>query len=253
MENRPDDSNWTVQPERPRHHHRSNAWWALILIFAGAILLLQNLHVASFSFNWWALFIFLPVLGSLSSAWDSLREDGRFTARVSGSLGSAVLVGTVATLLLFGMDWTRWWPIVVIAGGLSFFLAGLGRFSGANQHTFSAFAHLGLWVGLSGMVWGAGFLATTLPVLAWQPYLIIRWWAIPILIVGVGALINAFGLFWQTRHGANWAAWSMLVVAICVSVVGLLAYFALDWNLLFPVILIVCGLAILVEVFARRG
>lgn len=252
MENTPDNSNWTTLPEKSRHHHRGNAWWALLLILAGVILLVQNLHIASFSFNWWALFIFLPVLGSLSSAWDGLREDGRFTAKVSGSLGSAVLVGTVATLLLFGMDWSRWWPIVIVAGGLSFFLTGLGRINAANQRFLSALNQLGLWVGLGGMVLGLGFLANSLPIPALQPYLIARWWAIPILIVGVGAVIDAFALFWQNSRRMNWAAWSMLLVAVFMVAVGLLAFFALDWNLLFPVVLIACGLVVLAEVFMRK-
>lgn len=243
----------TINPEPKRHKHKGSAWWALILILVGVIFLVQNLNIASFTFHWWALFIFLPVIGSLSSAWDGLREDGRFTTRVSGSLGSAILVGTVGTLLLFGMDWSRWWPLVLMAGGCSMLLTGIGKLERLNNQALSVLTRLSAWIGLGALALGFGFLINYMPIPTLQPYLTAyRWWAIPILIPGLGALISTIVLFVENQGHMNWAAWSMLLIAVFIIATGLLALFALDWNLLLPIVLIACGLVILVGFFNRK-
>jgi hypothetical protein len=252
MENSTVTPDINTQPERHHHHHRGRAWFPLILILAGIVILIQNLHLANFTFNWWALFIFIPVVGSLSAAWDGVREDSSFSAKVGGSLGSAVVIGTVGTILLFGLDWVRYWPLMVIAVGFSAFLTGLGRVDVLGRNNLSALTRLSVWVGLAAMVLGLGFLAAYLPIPALQVYLVARWWAIPILIAGFGAVMGALAIFWQNNREMNWAAWSMLLIAVFIIGVGLLALFALDWNLLFPIILIACGLVIMIGIFTRK-
>ena len=253
MENSPNNPNWNPQSEPRRREHKGGAFWALVLIAIGIIFLVQNLHIANFSLHWWALFIFIPVLGSLSSAWNGLRQDGRFSAKVTGSLGSAVVVGTVGVILLFGMDWGRWWPLLIIAVGLSAFLTGLGRVDALNTSVLSALTRLSVWAGLAVMVLGMGFLVNSYPLPALQPYLAgYRWWAVPILIAGAGAFISAFSIFWENVRQMNWAAWSMLLIAVFITAIGLLALFALDWNLLFPIVLIACGLVILAGFLNRN-
>jgi hypothetical protein len=252
MENNTVPPDFNTQSERHHHHHRGRAWFPLILIIVGVVFLVQNLHLANFTFNWWALFIFIPVVGSLSAAWDALREDGSFSAKVGGSLGSAVVIGTVGTILLFGLDWVRYWPLMVIAVGLSAFFTGLGRVDVLGRNNLSALTRMSVWVGLAAMVLGLGFLAVYLPIPALQMYLVARWWAIPILIAGFGAVMGALAIFWQNNREMNWAAWSMFLIAVFIIGVGLLALFALDWNLLFPIILIACGLVIMVGIFTRK-
>jgi hypothetical protein len=171
---------------------------------------------------------------------------------VGGSLGSAVVIGTVGTILLFGMDWGRYWPLMVIAVGLSAFLTGLGRVDVLGRNNLSALTRMSVWVGLAAMVLGFGFLAAYLPIPALQVYLIARWWAIPILIAGFGAVMGALAIFWQNNREMSWAAWSMLLIAVFIIGIGLLALFALDWNLLFPIILIACGLVIMIGIFTRK-
>jgi hypothetical protein len=240
-------------PEKPRKHHSGGAWWALVLILAGAIMLVQNLTGGKFTFNWWALFIFIPVIGSLTTAWNSLRESGRFTAKASSSLGSAVLIGTVATILMFGMDWSRWWPLVVLAGGLSMFLAGIGKFEKLGNAGLSAMTRLGAWIGLGGMVLGFGFMIKTVPLPGLTQYITgYTWWAVPILIAGLGALVSAVGIFVENHSQMNWAVWSMLLIAVFIISIGLLALLKLDLNLLFPIVVIACGLVILVGVIQRK-
>jgi hypothetical protein len=252
MENNLNTPNINTRPEPHRHAHRWRAWWPLVLILVGVILLIQNLHPANFIFNWWALFIFIPVLGSLSAAWDGLRQDGRFSARVGGSLGSAIVIGTVGTILLFGLDWNRLWPLMIIAVGLSVFCTGLGRIDKPGRNNLAALTRLSVWVGLAAIVLGLGFLIAYLPIPALQIYMMARWWAIPILIAGFGAVVGAFLIFWENSHKMNWAAWSMLLISVFIIGTGLLTFFALDWNLLFPIVLIACGLVILVGIFNKK-
>jgi hypothetical protein len=252
MDNQPVTPEMNTIPEPKKHHRHGNAWFPLILILAGLIILVQNLHLANFTFNWWALFIFLPVLGSLSAAWDALRDNGSFSAKVGGSLGSAVVIGTVATLLLFGMNWGVYWPLIVMAVGFSAFLTGLGRVDVLGKNNLAALTRMSIWVGLATMVLGLGFLTTTLPIAALQAYLVNRWWAVPIWIVAFGALLSTITIFWKNDRQMNWAAWSMFLITVFITGVGFVAFYMLDWNLLLPLVLISCGLVIMVGLFNRK-
>jgi hypothetical protein len=240
-------------PELKRREHNNGAGWALMLILVGVIFLVQNLHIASFTFNWWALFIFIPVIGSLTSAWNGIRRGERFSTKVSGALGSAVVVGTVGVMLLFGMDWSRWWPLMVMAAGLSMFLTGLGRLVQLGSDKFSPWLRLSAWIGLGGVILGFGFLVKYLPIANLLPYVTgYSWWAVPILITGLGALINCAAIFIENQHEMNWAAWSMLLIAVFIVGIGVLVLFSLDLNILFPIVLIACGLVILTGIITKK-
>ena len=141
----------------------------------------------------------------------------------------------------------------LMAAGLSALLTGIGRLSQLDNRSLSAFARLSGWFGLGALVLGLGFLAQTLPIAALQTYLIPRWWAVPILIAGAGALVNMLVMFFQNGARMNWAAWSMGLIAVFVVGIGILALFALDWNLLLPIVLIACGLVILAGFFSNRN
>lgn len=253
MENNPENPINTPVETKQKHKSKNNVWWALILVLAGAIMLVQNITGGKFIFNWWALFIFLPVFGSLSTAWNGYRENNQYTVKVGNSLGSAILIGTVATILMFGMNWMKWWPLVILAGGLSLLLGGLGRFEKPGNGGLPALSHLGAWIGLGGIVLGMGFLINSVPIPALQPYLQgYRWWAAPILLAGLGTLINTAVMFFENEHQMNWAAWSMLLVSVFILAIGVLVLLNMNINLLFPIVLIACGLVILIGLFQRK-
>jgi len=122
-----------------------------------------------------------------------------------------------------------------------------------NSQTLSVLTRLSAWIGLGAILLGFGFLVNSLPISSLHPYLVgYKWWAIPILIPGLGAFISVVQLYIENQNQMNWAAWSMLLVAVFIVAIGLLALFALDWNLLFPVVLIACGLVILVGFFNKK-
>jgi hypothetical protein len=102
--------------------------WAIggVLIAVGIIFILKN--VSGFTLNnWWALFILIPALGSLATAfqmWE--RNDRRFTVASRGPLiGGLVLLGVTA-VFLFNIDWGKVWPLFLI-------LVGLGVMAGAFE------------------------------------------------------------------------------------------------------------------------
>ena len=253
MENLP-ETDTIIPPEPKQKHHKTSVWWPLILILIGVILLVQNLHIAEFTFHWWALFIFIPVFASLNSGWKSLQQTGRFNSSVRSNLGSAILIGTVAVILMFGMDWSKVWPVMVIAGGLAMFLNGLSSIDPNENKRVSVWMGLGAWIGLGGMVLGLGFLAQYLPIPAMQTWLAAypKWWAIPILVAGAGILLNGVVLIARNNWRMNWETWSILLIAAFTIAVAVMAFFALDWNLLFPGVLIVCGVMVLAGILRKR-
>ncbi|TAN04137.1 MAG: hypothetical protein EPN36_10020 [Rhodanobacteraceae bacterium] len=68
--------------------------------------------------NWWALLILLAAFAPLTRAWEVYRARGRFDAEAAYCLISAGAVVLVASMFLFNLDWSVWWPLFVILGGL---------------------------------------------------------------------------------------------------------------------------------------
>lgn len=98
--------------------HNSGAWiGGGILIALGAIFLLQRFGV-SFPANWWAIFIAVPAVGALISAWRSYQRDGTIAGKARGALISGVILAVIAIALFFGVDLGAIWPILLILLGV---------------------------------------------------------------------------------------------------------------------------------------
>lgn len=94
---------------------------AVIIVAVGVLFLLNNLgYRLDFLFhgNWWALFILLGACAPLTRAWEVFRARGSLDAEATYYLLSATAVVLVAVMFLAGLDWTVWWPLFVILGGL---------------------------------------------------------------------------------------------------------------------------------------
>ena len=69
--------------EYHRRRRNEGAWaGAVALIVIGVVFLLRNAGV-TFPGNWWALFLVIPILGALGSAWQTYRRDDRTDHRVA--------------------------------------------------------------------------------------------------------------------------------------------------------------------------
>ncbi len=227
-------------------------FWPFVLIAVGIILLIQNISPVPVHLNWWAVFIYIPVLGSIAAGISAFQKSGKFDASVRSSLGSVIVVGTVATMLLLGTDWHDWWPLMLIAPGLSMVLSGLSFADAEGHPNLARWSGLGLWFGLAALFLGLGFLSQTLPIPALEPLLFHRWWAVAILIPAFGAFLNATVICVQNGLKPGWTVWAFCIIGITCAATGLFAIFNLNWNLLGPIILISAGILVLSGILLKK-
>jgi hypothetical protein len=116
-----------------RSHRGGGAPWILgaILVVLGVGFLAQSLGVISFT-NWWALFIFIPAIGSFAAAWRRYQAaGGRVTSGALGSVIGGVVLSAVALGFLFnldlGLNWNLIWPLLLILGGVALLLQFVTR------------------------------------------------------------------------------------------------------------------------------
>lgn len=103
-----------------------HGWWGgwaggIAAILVGVVFLLRNLGIPLpflGMHNWWALFIVVGAVPLLAQAVDSYRKAGAITPAVLQSLLSAAAVLLVAAFFLLDLDWSVWWPLWLIYGGL---------------------------------------------------------------------------------------------------------------------------------------
>lgn len=235
------------QDSRRSRRRSSGVFWGLVLIAVGIIIFAQQTGLVSGQFNWWALFILIPAFGSLGAAFSGFQSSGKFNAAVRSGIGGAVILLTLAFMLLFGVDWAVYWPLMVIAAGFSFFINGLETHGG-----MAGLISMQLWIGLGAIYLGLGFLADNLGWLDPQAYFgQYRWWAVAILIPGAGALINA--LIAAGRGGKFFgAAFGLVFFGLVVIATGIVALLGFSWNLIGPILLIVVGLGVILGIFARN-
>lgn len=118
----PPDSTTRNEPVESRSSRGPGTWvGGAILILLGVIFLLQNTGLFRLD-NWWALFILIPALGAFGNAWREYRDAGRLDAKARGSVIGGLLLTLVAAIFLFGMDWSRTWPLFLIVGGVALLL-----------------------------------------------------------------------------------------------------------------------------------
>lgn len=238
----------TPMPAKPKKKS-SGAVWGVILIVGGMILFAQQFGWLGPRYNWWALFILIPALASLGGAFTALAQTGKFNAAVRGGLGGGIVLLTLAFMFLFGLDWTIWWPLMVLAGGLSIFLEGL---SGKEIEGVGGVLNIGLWIGLGAIFLGGGFLLMNLKVFdmaaAFGAY---QWWAVAILIPGIGAVLGGL-LSPLVAKKYTGTAFGLTLFGLATVIVGIIAFFGISWDILGPALLILVGLGILVGIFRKK-
>lgn len=245
-----------VENEHPRHFRRRSRglWWGFLLVALGGIFLLQNLGILGEGVNWWAIFILAPALTSLTAAWYAFEHSGfKFNAAVRGGLGGGLILLTVGCMFLFGADWSTWWPLMVIVPGFTIFLNGLSR---ANWHSpaLGSLVNMNLWIGIDVMLLGGVFLANNVGIFSIrEAFGNTQWWGIFILIPGVGLIFNALMIFLKSGKFFGVATQVVLYLGLAVSAIGALALLGLQWNMVFPVLLIVAGFAFLSTLLFRRS
>jgi len=91
----------------------------LILIAIGLLYLLHDYGVLPTFTNWWALFLLLPAVGTLSAALGAYRTNGgHWTPAVTGPFLGGLLFLGVTAVFLFDLNYGWLWPLFLIAAGL---------------------------------------------------------------------------------------------------------------------------------------
>lgn len=112
----PADQDWREE----RRRAGGQPWLGgLILIALGVIFLLQNFSGFQFR-NWWALFILIPAIGSLGTAWSLAQRAGRLNRAARSALFSGLVLLAITAIFLFEMNlnWSLIWPVLLIVIGL---------------------------------------------------------------------------------------------------------------------------------------
>jgi hypothetical protein len=119
-----DDSSPDTQ--KPQGRSRQPAWIVGgVLILVGVVFLLRSVTGVELH-NWWALFILIPALGSLATAWQMYVRNGRrFGAASRGPLIGGLILLTISAIFLFGIDWAFAWPFILIIVGAGVLLSSL--------------------------------------------------------------------------------------------------------------------------------
>ena len=110
------------EEEKVRGRERGNDGWilGLVLIGLGLLFLLNNFFDIELVGNWWAVFILIPAVANLNRAWRHYRAAGRWTDSARSALIGGLLIGTVALIFLFDLDWSYFWPVllIILGGGI---------------------------------------------------------------------------------------------------------------------------------------
>ena len=101
----------------------SNLWIGLVLIFGGAVILLNQLDILPFELNWWALLILFPAFGTLTSAYNRYRSTNdlfEMGVMVPALVGLFMLLLSVSLLAGNAIDLNlrTYWPVILIVLGL---------------------------------------------------------------------------------------------------------------------------------------
>jgi len=103
-------------------------WVGIVFICIGIFFLLWNFGVLEYFHNWWALFIFIPALGSFGSAWNTYsRNCSVFTPKVRDEIFAGLLLSFVAFIFLFDLEWGKVWPGFLILIGVEILLSQFQR------------------------------------------------------------------------------------------------------------------------------
>ena len=98
-----------------------------LLIALGIAFLLQNFGYP-LPQNWWALFLLVPGLGALFSAWSTYQASGgTLTSGVRGALVGGIILTWLAVLFFFDVHIGKYWPLILIVIGVSVLAGGVRR------------------------------------------------------------------------------------------------------------------------------
>jgi hypothetical protein len=217
----------TVERTEGKSKKNSN-WSGSFLVGLGVILFVLNGLRISME-NWWALFILLPAF-ALFYGGHVIRRKGNgrlpFLARFNFALG--LIIAVVAVMFLINLDWSLWWPLMLVTPGLSMLIAG-GQ--GSENPTAAAWIGYLRWVATTIIGLGVVFLVHMLGWINLDAFGQFHWWGIFVAMPAIGALLQAVRLV--GRLGTiSLSAITLLFLALVSGGAAVMELLGLSWEML---------------------
>lgn len=222
----------------------------LALIGLGLLFLLAA--TALRSPNWWSMFILIPGLGLLWSAWLAHHySHGAFNLWMRLALSSGLIVSTVGLIFALNLSWSYAWALMIIVPGLVMFLNGFTVPRLRLGTELGSAANLQFWLGGSVMALGLTFLLNQLGFINLHAlFPNTPWWWVFILVPGIGAFVNAFAIYRVTGPAHTADNFLALGAVLCLEAVA--DYLGLSWRWHVPAAIMLAGAIILLTGLRRK-
>lgn len=220
---------------------------AIILILIGVVFLIKRLGIVEIE-NWWALFILIPAISSLSNLIQDVRRGISISAVIAQGILGALFPAAIAAMLLFNLSWVKFWPIFIILAGFSMLLSG---FLPATRGLESIIKSAQPWLissGLAVILTGSLFFVQTLKIFDIKNF-VSNWWGLPILVAALGGVIAAYFSYQaneKAKTGLN------LLAALILSIPGFFAILGVQANLVAPLLIITIGLVLIITFINQK-
>ncbi|MGD8457956.1 MAG: DUF5668 domain-containing protein [Anaerolineales bacterium] len=100
-------------------HYSNRMTWGIALIVIGGLFLLDTLNVAPIHFyNWWAIFIMVPGINFIITAFQRYQQDREFSEPVHRAGFRGILLILVSLTFFLNFDWGIMFSIFLIGEGL---------------------------------------------------------------------------------------------------------------------------------------
>lgn len=100
-------------------HYSNRMTWGIALIVIGGLFLLDTLNIVPIHFyNWWAIFIMVPGINFLITAFQRYQQDREFSEPVHRAGFRGALLILVALTFFLNFDWGIMFSIFLIGAGL---------------------------------------------------------------------------------------------------------------------------------------
>lgn len=222
-------------------------WGGVLLLILGGVFLWVTISPAAAD-NWWAFFIIVGGLLFVGAARIAqVKGNGRFPLLIRSNIGLGLITFTVASIFLFNLAWSIWWPLMLIVPGIvMLYISGAAKQTTENP-VQTAVSSMTRWIGSTTIVLGFTFLLNQHGIINLSNlYLNFQWWGLFILSPALGAFLNA----WKLRRSGYFpvAESALWITGLIVGETAVQELLHLNWNngnLLISTWLITIGLVLL--------
>ena len=100
-------------------HYTNRMTWGIALIVLGGLFLLDTLNLVPIHFyNWWAIFIMVPGINYLITAFQRYQQDRELSDPVRREGFRGILLVLIALTFFLNIDWGIMFSMFLIGGGL---------------------------------------------------------------------------------------------------------------------------------------